>query len=241
MKSKYNTGDPIDIKKIPKEELKIAFHEWAEGSIALEELLNEGYKRGFLSFASCAGDGGVPYIMYELDNDNSRKMAMSLAKQLVDSDFDCEISFFHDFYKTEEEYRKMREHLIKNFPDDFSEENLSPVRSITQLKVGATIENGEEVFRFMARHIKEAKLDKVKLPESEKEIPCKNYKEKERTTNQSTKGTSIIDKTVEESKNDIRQGEIEEAIVEIKQAQKEHIEEQTNPKRFTENEHSIGG
>ena len=41
MKSKYNTGHPIDINELTDEERKNAFHEWAEGSQSLERLLNQ--------------------------------------------------------------------------------------------------------------------------------------------------------------------------------------------------------
>ena len=64
MKGKYNTGVPIDINELSDEERKIAFHEWAEGSMALENLLSDGYERGIISSACCGGDTGRPYIMY---------------------------------------------------------------------------------------------------------------------------------------------------------------------------------
>jgi len=179
MKSKYNTGEPIDINKISQEEIKIAFHEWAEGCTELEKLLNVGYKKGFLSFACCGGDSGFPYIVYELNNEYSRKMAISIANELIDREVECRISFLHDFYNTEEEYKQMRKSLIKSFPEDFSEESLSPKRTITQLRVEAKIENKEEVFNIMANHIKEVQLDNVKLPESIEEIPIRNFKVKD--------------------------------------------------------------
>ena len=84
MEGKYNTGVPIDINTISEDERKFAFHEWAEGSEALEELLNTGYENGFLSHACCGGDTGHPYISYDLNDDNSRKMAMHLAQQLIE-------------------------------------------------------------------------------------------------------------------------------------------------------------
>lgn len=175
MKSKYNTGVPIDVNELSDEERKIAFHEWAEGSKALEDLLNEGYKRGFISHACCGGDTGYPYIDYELNNESSRKMAMYIAKELVDSGLDCKISFTHDFYQTEEEYKQMRDYLLKSFPEDFSEESYSFTRTITNLNVSAKMENREEVFRRMAKSVREAKLDNIKLPESEEEIPSKDF------------------------------------------------------------------
>jgi len=174
MGNKYNTGMPIDINAIPPEEIKKAFHEWAEGSEALEILLNEGYKKGFLSYACCSGDSGLPYINYELNDDYSRKMAISIATELINSKLDCQISFLHDFYNTEEEYRKMRKSLIESFPNDFSEKSLSPKRTITEFHVFTLLDNREEVFRMMARHIKEIKLDQldsVKLPTSREEVP----------------------------------------------------------------------
>lgn len=256
MKSKYNTGHPIDINKLTEEERRIAFHEWAEGSPGLEKLLNEGYKKGFLSRACCAGhEGGCePYIMYDLDDENSRKMAMSIAEKLVKSDVDCEVTLCNDFLQTEEEYRKMREHLIKTFPEDFKEENYSPTRTITRLHIQMKKESREEVFKIIAKYIKEAELDKVKLPKSEEEIPRKNFKEnikednleyamkqEEKETEHPNDGMRMIDEIVEESKKDIRQGEINSAIVEIKQMEKNYIQEQMNSEQFMENEPSIGG
>ena len=79
MKSKYNTGVPMDINKLSDEERQMAFHEWAEGSEALEQWLNQGYERGFLSHACCGGDTGHPYISYDLHDEQSRKIAMIIA------------------------------------------------------------------------------------------------------------------------------------------------------------------
>lgn len=97
MKSKYNTGVPMDISKLSDEERKQAFHEWAEGSEALERLLIVGYNRGFLSHACCGGDTGHPYISYDLEDEYSRKMAISVAEQLVNSELDCSVSIYDDF------------------------------------------------------------------------------------------------------------------------------------------------
>jgi hypothetical protein len=256
MNIKYNTGHPIDINELSEEERKIAFHEWAEGSPGLEKLLNEGYEKGFLSMACCAGHGenGKPYISYNLNDENSRKMAMSIAKELVNSDLDCKVSFNDDFFQTEEEYKEMRDHLIKTFPEEFSEETYSPTRTITQLDVRPKMENKEEVFVAMAKHIKEAELDKVNLPENQAEIPSKNFNENikkdnsqssmqqyEKKVEQSNNGKKMIDEVVEDSKKDMRQGEINNAISEIKQTEKSYMQEQTNQQQFVGNEPSIGG
>lgn len=189
MKSKYNTGKPIDINELTNEERKQAFHEWAEGSEALEQLLNQGYEKGFLSFACCGGNTGKPYIAYKLNNEHSKKMAMVVAERLVNSDLDCQVSFQSDFYYTEEEYKEIREHLLKNFPEDFSEENMPASRTIRDLNVQIKMENKEEVFGAMSKAIREAELDKVKLPQTKDEIPEKNFK-KEKEEVQSDKTQS---------------------------------------------------
>ena len=176
MKSKYNTGIPIDISSLTEKERKLAFHEWAEGSEALEQLLNQGYEKGFLSHACCGGDTGKPYISYNLNNDYSRKMAIAVAEKLVNSDLDCQVSFLSDFCYTEEEYKEMRNHLLKTFPEDFSEENMPDSRVVTELNVQTKMENREEVFNTMSKSIKEAELDKVKLPQTEAEVPKKKFK-----------------------------------------------------------------
>ncbi len=126
-------------------------------------------------------------------------MAMHVAKQLVESDLDCKVSIDNDFNQTEEEYKEMREHLLKNFPEDFSEKNYSPTRSITVLNVQAKMENREEVFDTMSKSIREAELDKVKLPESEEQIPKKEFKKtrdevhNDRTNTYTTKNKFVAD------------------------------------------------
>ena len=233
MESKYNTGVPIDINSISEEERKIAFHEWAEGSKALEELLNAGYERGFLSHACCAGDTGKPYISYELKDENSKKMAMCIAKQLAASGLNCKISFTHDFYETEEEYRKTREHLIRNFPESFTEENFSPTRTITDLKVYAKEGNSEDVFKMMAGYIREAQLDSVKLPESEEEIPSRNFDEP------IISKQDIIDKDIKSNEENILKVEVIEVITEISKSQKDFIQKQTPKQSNKEDELEI--
>jgi len=180
MKEKYNTGVPIDINELSEEERQAAFHEWAEGSEALEQLLNQGYEKGFLSHACCGGDTGRPYICYNLNNEYSRKMAMAVAEKLLNSDLDCKVDFTNDFYYTEEEYKQMRDHLLKTFPEDFSEENMPDSRGITELNVQTKMENREEVFGVMSKSIREAELDKVKLPQTEAEIPKKEFKKEKK-------------------------------------------------------------
>jgi len=239
MEGKYNTGYPIDLRKLSKEEAKAAMHEWAEGSPGLERLLKEGYEKGLLSMACCAGHGenGKPYIAYDLNDENSRKMAMDIAEKLVDSDLDCEVHFQNDFHQTEEEYSEIREHLIKNFPEDFSEENYSPTRTINRLNVQAKMENKEEVFETMADYVKEAELDNVKLPESKEEVPRKDFKkehelqedtkaeEKNHASqeNTETKGKQLIEEAVELSEEmGIRQGEIGDSETEINRTEREY-------------------
>lgn len=193
MKSKYNTGKPIDISELTDAERKQAFHEWAEGSQALEQLLNVGYERGFFSHACCGGDTGRPYISYKLNDDQSKKIAMYIAKQLIASDLDCRINFDNDFHYTEEEYKEIREHLLRTFPEDFSEEQISSTRSISQLNVQTRIENREVVFGAMAKSIKEVELDKVKLPQTEEEIPTKDFKRtSEETRNNRTTDNNFV-------------------------------------------------
>ena len=176
MKSKYNTGDLIDINELTDEERKIAFHEWSEGSQALEQLLIEGYKKGFMSHSCCGGDNGTPYICYNLNDEQSKKIAIYIATRLVESDLDCKVSFDSDFYYTEEEYKEMRAHLLKTFPEHFSERQMSPTRSITSLNIQSKMENREEVFEAVLKSIREVELDKVKLPQTREEIPEKDFK-----------------------------------------------------------------
>jgi len=163
---KYNTGVPIDIKKLKEDERKTAFHEWAEGSEALETLLTEGYKKGFLSHACCSGDTGRPYIDYELNDDNSRKIAIWIAEQLVASDLNCQVTIHDNFLLNESD------------PKTF------PTRDIISLNVQTLIENREEVFNKMVSAIRELEIEKINLPRTVANIPSKKFnKECFRTEN----------------------------------------------------------
>lgn len=102
---------------------------------------------------------------------------MHIAKELVDSDLDCNVSVYSDFIYTEEQYKEMREHLLKTFPKEFPEGKLSPTRSITRLNVQPKMENREAVFDAMSKLIREAELDKIQLPKSQEEVPHKDFNE----------------------------------------------------------------
>ena len=52
----FNTGISIDIDEISDEDKKRAFHEWAEGSKELEELLFVCYESGLATVGCCCGD-----------------------------------------------------------------------------------------------------------------------------------------------------------------------------------------
>jgi len=160
LQSKYNTGKPIDIKTLTDKERKQAFHEWAEGSKELERLLSEGYKKGFLSHACCAGDTGNPYISYDLDDDYSRKMAMAIASKLIDSQYDCEITMYDNF------------DLNDAYPEVY------PDRGITCLIIDTLLENREAVFELMSDTIKYAKLKNIQLPMCEEQKLEKKFNRK---------------------------------------------------------------
>lgn len=232
MDGKYNTGVPIDINTISEDERKLAFHEWAEGSEALEELLNTGYENGFLSHACCGGDTGHPYISYDLNDDNSRKMAMYLAQQLIESGLNCKIIFLHDFFDTEEEYRKDRLYLIKNFPESFTEENLSPTRTIINFSIYTMMENREQIFKLMADGVREAQLDNVKLPKSLEEIPERNFDDpiiKKENDSLVTK-SNMMAQTVKSSNEGLLTVDLIETISELNESQKSFLQQSPNKK-----------
>ena len=237
MEGKYNTGVPIDINTISEDERKLAFHEWAEGSEALEELLNTGYENGFLSHACCGGDTGHPYISYDLNDDNSKKMAMHLAQQLIESGLNCKITFLHDFFDTEEEYRKDRLYLIKNFPESFTEENLSPTRTIVNLAIYTMMENREQIFKLMTDVVREAQLDNVKLPESLEEIPERNFDEPiiKKENDSVVKKSNMISQATKSSNEGLLTVDLVETISELNAAQKIFLQ-QSPKKEETENE-----
>lgn len=159
MNSPYNTGKPIDITQLSDEERVQAFHEWAEGSEALEQLLNDGYNKGFLSHACCGGDTGKPYVDYELNDEYSRKMAMGIAEQLVNGDYDCSVTIYDNFL------------LNEAYPQEY------PTKDIISLNVQTKMGNREIVFSAMSKAIRELEVDKVKLPQTESEIPSKKFRE----------------------------------------------------------------
>lgn len=160
MESKYNTGVPMDINELSEEELKDAFHEWAEGSQALEQLLNEGYKQGLISLACCAGHEekkSRPYIIYNLENDNAKKIALNIAKKLLESGLDCDV----------------------DLSASYKFENMKYNLNINELYIMTQKENGNEVFELMLSTIKETVLDEIVLPESIKELPQNELLDKE--------------------------------------------------------------
>ena len=193
MKGRFNSGVPIDIRTLTAKERKIAFHEWAEGSVALEYLLNQGYKKMFLSLACCGGDTGHPYICYDLNDEQSRKMAMVIAKKLADSPHDCNITIYDNFL------------LNDSYPEIY------PTRDITRLHVEARLDNKEEVFKLMGDTIKRAKIKDVVLPTSAKEIPIKEFKtEKQREIVASRLGNDLTNQVY--SEKEIAITDIDKAI-----------------------------
>lgn len=196
LQSKYNTGKPIDIKTLTDKERKQAFHEWAEGSKELERLLNEGYKKGFLSHACCAGDTGTPYISYNLEDDYSRKMAMAIASRLIESQYDCEITMYDNF------------DLNDAYPEVY------PDRGITCLVVDMLLENKEDVFRLMSDTIKHSKLQNIQLPLCEEQKLTRNFdRKKDKQINLASElATKVYDeKRFQENINEVEnQDEIKE-------------------------------
>ena len=102
MKNKYNNGVPMSLGEMSEEEIDQAMHIWAEGCESLEKVLKESYKKGLLSHACCAGGSEphsvFPYILFDLHNDNSRRIAIYLTEKLIASGLDCKIEFDNNFY-----------------------------------------------------------------------------------------------------------------------------------------------
>lgn len=152
-KNKYNNGHPIAIEEMNPQEVEAAIHEWAEGSENLEKLLKESYKHKFYSLACCAGGGGkhasLPYLVYDLNDDRSRKIAVYIAQKLMESGMDCEIEFDDDSF------------LHENFPEDYPNINL------TRFRIQTLVEDREKVFGKMFEALTELEkvdLDKIELP-----------------------------------------------------------------------------
>lgn len=203
MKSKYNTGSPIDIATLTKRERKKAFHEWAEGSVALEKLLNTGYKKRFPSLACCGGDTGHPYICYDLNDDRSRKMAVAVANKLVESSHDCQITIYDNFM------------LNDAYPETY------PARGITRLHVEALLSNKEEVFNMMSDTIKHANLKNIELPTEPSQLPVKSFKPKEQEKNNIT--DQLAEKTYsdDELEQNKSESQLSPKVVENKPIEKE--------------------
>lgn len=205
MDKKYNTGQPIDIETLSKDELKEAFHEWAEGCDLLEELLIEGYNKGLFSKACCSGDNVLPYIAYKLENNNARKLAIYIARQLVESDLDCKVTVYDDFW------------LNKEDPERF------PEKEIYELVILTHSYNRDEIFELIIKSIKEANIENIELPTEESEIPRKDFKKREERKLEENSDTSkqneqqLISGVIEQSKEiGIRVDEINSANREIR-------------------------
>ena len=119
----------------------------------MEKLLKESYKHKFYSLACCAGGGGkhasLPYLVYDLNDDRSRKIAVYIAQKLIESGMDCEIEFDDDSF------------LYENFPEDYSNINL------TRFRIQTLVEDREKVFGKMFEALSELEkvdFDKIELP-----------------------------------------------------------------------------
>lgn len=63
--SKYNNIKSIPIDSIPKEEIKIAIKEWAEGDESMEKLLLTCYDKGIKTSGCHAGAGSYIAFSYQ--------------------------------------------------------------------------------------------------------------------------------------------------------------------------------
>lgn len=207
LKNKYNNGTPMSIKDLSEDEIEIAMHIWAEGSKNLEKVLKEGYKNGIMSLACCAGGPEphsiYPYIRFTLDTDKSRKIAVYVAKQLIDSGLDCEIEFIDNFMFNEW------------MPDQY------PTKDLTDFDIYTLVRNREEVFGKMfeiLREIEKVDLNEIRLPTDKKQIPNQKFKPAEIVKN-------AIEQGLEEG---ITIGEVHESDWTIERLTNEHELEQGN-------------
>ena len=207
-KKMYNTGQPIDIETLSKDELKEAFHEWAEGCDILENLLIEAYNKGLFSRACCSGDMVLPHVVFKLKDDNVSKIAIYIAEQLLKSGLDCRVGFFDNF------------ELNEWYPD------LYPQKELLELNITAHRYNRDEVFGVIIRSIKEAKIENIKLPTKESEIPYKHFenlleeelKVRKKNNNLKQNEQQLINGVIEQSKEiGIRIDEINSANREIRE------------------------
>ena len=99
--TEFNSVIPIDITTLDEEEKKQAFHEWAEGSIALEELFKVFDKKGLITIGSCSGEpeyhqedtGEKPpmaYVAFLID-DSQIESLKTIYDELIESRTDCKI------------------------------------------------------------------------------------------------------------------------------------------------------
>ena len=83
--SKYNNIKSIPIESIPKEEIKIAIKEWAEGNKSLENLLWLCYEKNLKTSGSHAG--ARPFIDFKYQeglNNFKRREIIKLCDVVVD-------------------------------------------------------------------------------------------------------------------------------------------------------------
>ena len=153
MSTKYNNGQPINIESLDKSELAQAFHEWAEGSEALEDLFYACHEQGIKTWASDAHIEPTYFTNRELgieeDPDN-----------IVEYPACPYISFVLD-EKSEETMKSIYE-LLKDRKDvEMMMQLFSTGEVPSTFNIYTKPDNRDEIFSILSHNIREEKSKSV--------------------------------------------------------------------------------
>lgn len=160
MSTKYNNGQPINIESLDKSELAQAFHEWAEGSKALEDLFYACHEQGIKTWASDAHIEPTYFTNRELgieeDPDN-----------IVEYPARPYISFVLDEHS--EENMKSIYELLKSRKDVEMMMQLFSTGDIpSTFNIYTNPDNRDEIFSMLSQDIREEKSKEVSSPDFKK-------------------------------------------------------------------------
>ena len=160
MKSEYNTGDVMDIDRLTDDQKKQAFHEWAEGSPALEELFLSCDDKGIKTLASCSGDPERHDKQIEyLGKDYQMHMSEVTPRPYV-------VIIIEEF---QEEYLKsMYDRLVSSKEDCEIELSIHPNIGKMVFSVFCNLKNREDMFSLISQSIREPSKEIEHLKEYNK-------------------------------------------------------------------------
>ena len=161
MSSKYNTGVPIDLDSLDESELAQAFHEWAEGSKALEDLFYACHENGIKTWASDAHTVSSYFTNRELgieDGDPDAIVeypAMPYISFVLDDQSENYMSSIYEIMKSRKDVEMMMQLSSTEDPPSMFNIYTNP-------------DNRDEIFSLLSENIREIKLKTVISPQFKK-------------------------------------------------------------------------